>query len=111
MALLKEGELSELKVYESICALSEEMRSLAKTGAWDQMIALEEKRRPLIEQVKAVSKRTSLKQEESGRKVDFIQRILSADTETKIWVEQRMTLLQNGFKSERRLLETYGSHA
>jgi len=111
MGLLKAGQLSEIKVYESICCLSEEMLSFAKTGNWDQMIVAEERRRPLIEQLKEVSKNSPLRNEESGRKVDLIQRILSADTQTKVWVEQRMSHLQNGFKTERRLLKTYGSHA
>ncbi len=103
--------MTELTLYTAICCLSEEMLSLAKTGVWDEMIAIEEKRRVLIEQAKTLSKSTQLKERESGQKVDLIQRILSADTETKIWVEQRMVLLQNGFKTERRLLKTYGSHA
>lgn len=103
--------MSELKIYESICCLSEEMLSFAKTDAWDEMIHVEEKRRALIEQVQAVSKNTRLQSKESGRKVDLIQRILSADTETKHRVTQRMTQLENGFKTERRLLKTYGIHA
>mgnify|MGYP000387991886 CR=1 FL=1 len=103
--------MSELIIYEGICCLSETMLSLAKTGAWDEMIAIEAKRRVLIEKAKTLSNNGRLQYKESGQKVDLIQRILSADTETKVWVEQGMTLLQNGFKTERRLLKTYGSHA
>ncbi len=103
--------MRELSIYKSICCLSEDLLLLAKTGAWHEMIAIEEKRRALIEQAKTLSKSGRLTDKESGQKVDLIQRILSADTETKIWVEQRMMLLQNGFKTERRLLKTYGSHA
>lgn len=109
--LLKEGKLSELSIYEGICCLSEALLSLAKTGAWDEMIGMEEKREALITQARVASKSTRLKHEESRRKVDLIQRILSADTETKRWVAQRMALLKNGFKTEKRLLKTYGSHA
>lgn len=111
MALLKEGNLSELTIYKTICCLSEDLLLLAKTGAWHEMTAIEEKRRVFIEQAKTLSKNARLTDKESRQKVDLIQRILSADTETKTWVEQRMILLQNGFKTERRLLKTYGSHA
>lgn len=103
--------MSELTIYEGICCLSEAMLSLAKSGSWDEMIPMEEKRRVLIGQAKVVSKGGRIQHKESGQKVDLIQRILSADTETKIWVTQRMALLKNGFKTERRLLKTYGSHA
>ncbi|VAX29578.1 hypothetical protein MNBD_NITROSPIRAE01-952 [hydrothermal vent metagenome] len=103
--------MSELTIYKTICCLSEDLLLFAKTGAWDEMITTEEKRRALIEQVKMLSENGRLTEKESGQKVDLIQRILSADTETKTWVEQRMILLQNGFKTERRLLKTYGSHA
>lgn len=108
MARLDSTQTTELEVYESICALSEKMLSAAKGGDWECIASVEKKREQLIQQVRDLSRKSLLNNEAAARKVDLIQRILSADTETKSCVQARMKLLKTGFHTERKLLRTYG---
>ncbi len=101
----------ELEVYESICTLSEQMLAVAQKGDWDFIASIDKEREGLIRQVRNMTKESRLGNEESRRKVDLIQRILSADSETKACVQARMKLLQKGFHTERTLLKSYKQKA
>ncbi len=97
----------ELEIYESICDLSEKMLSVAKRGDWDAITSIEKKRTRLISTVQTMTTQSLSENEETTRKVDLIQRILSADAMTKVFVQERMKLLKKGFHTERKLLNTY----
>ncbi|MFQ5587946.1 MAG: flagellar protein FliT [Nitrospiria bacterium] len=109
MERFKTAGTREIEAYEAICALSEKMLSVAKGGEWESIASIEKKRAQLIQQVRDLSKKSLLNNDAVTRKVDLIQRILAADSETKSCVQSRMKQLKTGFHTERTLLKTYGN--
>jgi flagellar protein FliT len=98
--------------YESLLALSGQMRQAAVHGEWDQLISLEQARTRALAALKPLDAAVNLGEAESRQKDQIIEKILIDDSEIRRLTERWMQELQLDMQSnrqERLLLDAYGA--
>jgi flagellar protein FliT len=97
--------------YESLSALSEQMRGAALRGEWDPLVEIERERSRLVADLKPLDAGAKLDDAAHRRKEELITGILACDAEVRTAVEAWMAQFQLGMQSsiqELRLLKEYG---
>ena len=98
--------------YESLSAITTQMRDAAIQGRWDQLIGLEQQCSRQVEIMKPVDATTTLDEPARQRKIQLIKKILSDDAEirnrTEAWMGQLQRIIQSN-RQEQRLHQAYGS--
>lgn len=98
--------------YESLFALTSQMRAAANQGEWDTLIGLEQQCSRHVTIMKSEDDRPVLDEPSRQRKIQLIRNILADDaairTRTESWMGQLQLILQSN-KQEQRLNQTYGA--
>lgn len=98
--------------YESLSAITSQMREAAAHGEWDRLIELEVQCRERTEAMKAAdtAASTALSETTRKRKVELIHQILADDaairSHTEPWMAQLQRIMQNS-RLEQRVRQTY----
>jgi flagellar protein FliT len=96
--------------YESLSALTGQMREAAGHEQWDRLIELEKKRGRLIAAVKPLDASVELDEPARRRKDQLISEILAGDAEIRslaqVWMGQLQLTMQSTFQ-QLRLLKEY----
>ena len=98
--------------YESLAALTGQMRDAALRGEWDPLITIEQQRSELIAAMKPIDAEARLDEAARRRKDELISEILAADAEIRKLTETWMSQLQLNMQSNRQeqlLLHAYGA--
>jgi len=97
--------------YESLSALTAQMREAATRGEWDQLIDLEQQCRQHVNAMKQADASVKLDEPSRQHKVRLIKKILEHDAEirnrTETWMEQLQRIMQSN-RQEQRLQQAYG---
>jgi flagellar protein FliT len=97
--------------YESLSAITGQMRDAAVQGDWDQLAGLEQQCSRHVATMKPVDAAARLDEQSRQRKIQLINKILADDAEirnrTEVWMGQLQRIMQNG-RHEQRLQQTYG---
>lgn len=97
--------------YESLSALTSQMRDAAVHGEWDQLIGLEQKCSHHVATMKSADASVSLDGSARQRKIQLIRKILADDAEirnhTEIWMKQLQRIMSSN-RQEQRLQQAYG---
>lgn len=97
--------------YESLSALTGQMRDAAEHGEWDMLVGLEQQCSRHVASMKADDSATTLDEPSRQRKIQLIKKILADDAEirnrTEAWMGQLQRLMQSN-RQERRLHQAYG---
>jgi flagellar protein FliT len=97
--------------YESLSAITGQMRDAAAQGEWDQLAGLEQLCNQHVASMKSVDALASLDEPSRQRKIQLIRKILADDAEirnrTEVWMGQLQRIMQNS-RHEQRLQQTYG---
>lgn len=98
--------------YESLSALTGQMREAAVHGEWDQLISIEQQCSKLVAAMKPVDVKAKLDEAARQRKDQLIAKILADDAEirnlTETWMSQLQLSMQSNLQ-ELRLLKQYGA--
>jgi flagellar protein FliT len=98
--------------YESLSALTAQMREAALRGDWEPMIGLERERTSLVEAMKPLDAQTRLDDAARRRKDELIGEILGHDAEIRdavlAWMSRFQAEMQSSVQ-EMRLLKEYGA--
>lgn len=101
-----------LQLYGAMAKLSEMMVAAATAGDWDMLVQLEQQCAAHTRTLKQQEPAEPLRGEQRERKIELIRQILMADRQirdlTMPWMTQ-LTALINNTKTERRLINAYGS--
>lgn len=97
--------------YESLSAITSQMRDAAMQGQWDQLIDLEQQCSRHVATMKPVDTAAVLDETTRQRKIHLIKKILNDDAEirnrTETWMEQLRNIMQSN-RQEQRLQQAYG---
>lgn len=97
--------------YESLSAITSQMRDAAVQGEWDQLASLEQMCTRHVATMKSVDAVASLDEQSRQRKIQLIRKILADDAEirnrTEAWMGQLQRIMKSG-RHEQRLQQTYG---
>ena len=97
--------------YESLSALTNQMRSAAEQGEWDALVELEQQCSRKIAEMKPVDASIALDERSRQLKIQLIKKILANDAEirnrTHAWMGQLQHILQSN-RQEQRLQRAYG---
>jgi len=97
--------------YESLSAITSQMREAAVHGEWDQLITLEQQCSRHVSTMKPVDTAAKLDEPARQRKIQLIKKILADDAEirnhTEVWMGQLQRLMQSS-RHEQRLHQAYG---
>jgi len=97
--------------YESLSALTGQMREAAMHGEWDQLVSIELQRSQLVANMKPVDAEAKLDEAERQHKIQLINKILADDVEirnlTQAWMGQLQLSMQSN-RQEQRLHQAYG---
>lgn len=97
--------------YESLSAITSQMRDAAVHGKWSQLIALEQQCSQHVATMKPIDAVTILDEPARQRKIQLIKKILADDVEirnhTEVWVGQLQRIIQSN-RQEKCLQQTYG---
>jgi flagellar protein FliT len=97
--------------YESLSALTNQMRSAAEQGEWDALVELEQQCSRKIAEMKPVDASIALDEGSRQLKIQLIKKILANDAEirnrTQAWMGQLQHILQSN-RQEQRLQRAYG---
>jgi flagellar protein FliT len=98
--------------YESLSALTGQMREAAVHEEWDQLIGIEQQRGKLVDAMKPLDAQVTLDEAARQRKDQLITEILAGDAEirnlTQAWMGQLQLNMQSCLQ-ELRLLKEYGA--
>ena len=98
--------------YESLSALTGQMREAAAHGEWDQLIGIEQQRGKLVAIMKPLDAEVELDEAARQRKNELINQVLAGDGEirnlTQAWMGQLQLSMQSN-SQELRLLKKYGA--
>lgn len=98
--------------YESLSALTNQMRSAAEQGEWDALVELEQQCSRKIAEMKPIDASVALDERSRQLKIQLIKKILANDAEirnrTQAWMGQLQHILQSN-RQEQRLQRAYGS--
>lgn len=105
------GSSQVITNYESLSALTAQMREAAVRGEWDQLIDLEQQCRQHVDAMKRVDASVTLDETSRQRKVQLIKKILAHDADvrsrTVAWMGQLQRIMQSN-RQEQRLQQAYG---
>lgn len=97
--------------YESLSALTNEMRDAAEHGEWEQLVELEQQCSRKIAEMKPADEAVALDERSRQLKIQLIKKILANDAEirdrTQAWMGQLQRILQSN-RQEQRLQRAYG---
>jgi flagellar protein FliT len=97
--------------YESLSAITSQMRDAAVHGKWDQLIDLEQQCSRHVATIKPLDAAAKLDEPTRQRKILLIRKILADDAEirnrTETWMGQLQSIMQSNHQ-EQRLQKTYG---
>jgi flagellar protein FliT len=97
--------------YESLSALTGQMREAAVRGEWDQLISIEHQCSDLVATMRPVDAEVKLDEAARQRKIQLINKILADDADirnhTQAWMGQLQLSMQSN-RQEQRLLHAYG---
>jgi len=98
--------------YESLSAITSQMRDAAVQGEWDALIGLEQQCSRHVAAMKPADAATALDEPTRQQKIQLIKKILADDAEirnrTELWMEQLQRIMQSN-RQEQRVLQAYGS--
>jgi flagellar protein FliT len=98
--------------YESLSAITEQMREAAVLGEWDQLIGLEQQCRLHVAAMKPVDASAVLDEPSRQRKAQLIKNILTHDADirsrTQEWMGQLQRIMQSNHQAQ-RLHQAYGT--
>jgi flagellar protein FliT len=98
--------------YESLSALTHEMRIAAEQGEWDKVLVLEQQSKHCIASLKSADELSLLDKTTQPRKVELIKKILADDTEirqrTSAWMSQLQRIMQSN-RQEQKINQAYGA--
>lgn len=98
--------------YESLFAITQQMRDAAVQGEWDQLIALEQQCSRHVAAMKLVDASDNLDGSTRQRKAQLIKDILAHDADirsrTQKWMGQLQRIMQSNHQ-EQRLNQAYGT--
>jgi flagellar protein FliT len=98
--------------YESLSALTRQMRRAAAHEEWDQLINIEQQRGKLVAAMKPLDAEAKLDEAARQRKNQLITKVLADDAEIRSLAQAWMGQLQLSMQSnlqELRLLKEYGA--
>jgi flagellar protein FliT len=105
------GSSQVIATYESLSALTAQMREAAVRGEWDQLIELEQQCRQHVAAMKEADVSAMLDEPSRQRKVRLIKNILAHDADirsrTVAWMGQLQRIMQSN-RQEQRLQQAYG---
>lgn len=97
--------------YESLSAITSQMRDAAVQGEWDRLAGLEQLCSQHVAAMKSVDTVAGLDEPSRQRKIQLINKILADDAEirnrTEAWMGQLQRIMQTS-RHEQRLQQTYG---
>lgn len=97
--------------YESLSAITDQMREAATRGEWDQLIDLERQCSRHVAAMKPADAVAMLDGPSRQRKIQLIKKILADDAEirnhTEVWMGQLQRIMQSN-RQEQRLQHAYG---
>lgn len=97
--------------YESLSAITSQMRDAAVHGEWDQLVGLEQQCSLHVATMKPVDAAAMLDEPTRQRKIQLIKKILADDAEirdrTEAWMGQLRHIMQCN-RQEQRLQQAYG---
>jgi flagellar protein FliT len=99
-----------LQRYEALALLSEQMREAARHGQWDELVELEQKRDPMLSELRTDGGE-AIPDAIAARVSELIRSILAADDETSSLASSWRGELQELIASlgtERKLFQAYG---
>jgi flagellar protein FliT len=103
-----------LDIYEAVAVITDQMLVAARTGNWDQLVALESRCSSHVQIIKQnAAPREALSPIAHERKTKIIKKILQDDREirniTEPWMAQLSAMI-NSTGAERKLSQAYGAH-
>lgn len=105
------GSSQVIANYESLSAITAQMREAAVRGEWDQLIDLEQQCRQHVAAMKQTDVSVVLDETSRQRKVRLIKKILAHDADirsrTVAWMGQLQRIMQSN-RQEQRLQQAYG---
>ena len=97
--------------YESLSALTGQMREAAEHGEWDRLIGIEHQCSTLVAAMKPVDAEVTLDEAARQRKIELIGKIMADDAKIRnhaqIWMGQLQLDMQSN-RQEQLLLHAYG---
>lgn len=101
-----------ISLYEEVAVITDQMLVSARTGDWEQLVALETRCSDRVATLKVHAAALPLTVEMREKKINIIKKILADDREirsiTQPWMVH-LTELINSSGTERKLLQAYGS--
>ncbi|MDP1996708.1 MAG: flagellar protein FliT [Gallionella sp.] len=98
--------------YESLSALTGQMREAAMQGEWDKLVSIERQCGQQVAAMKLVDAAAMLDESARQRKIHLIKKILLDDAEirnrTEVWMGQLQRIMQSNHQ-EQRLQQAYGN--
>jgi flagellar protein FliT len=102
-----------LSIYENVAVITDQMVAAARSGNWEQLIALESRCANQVNILKSEEPHIKLTGITRDRKVEIIKKILEDDREIRSITEPWMAQLSKMISStsvERKLINAYGAH-
>ncbi len=97
--------------YESLSALTGQMRDAAMHGEWDKLVDIEKQCSQQVSVIKPMDTTAVLDESARQRKIQLIKKILADDAEirnhTQTWMGQLQRIMQSN-RQEQRLQLAYG---
>ena len=101
-----------IRNYESLSALTGQMRAAATTGEWDHLIDLEQQCSLQVATMRTAGEKPALDETARRQKIQLIKKILADDAEirnhTESWMGQLQRIMQSN-RQEQRLNQAYGA--
>lgn len=105
------GGSQVIENYESLSALTAQMREAAVCGEWDMLVALEKQCQQHVAAMAPVDAAAKLDEPSRQRKIQLIKNILENDADirnrTMGWMEQLKQIIHSN-RQEQRLQHVYG---
>lgn len=97
--------------YESLSALTGQMREAAMHGEWDKLVNIEKQCSQQVAAMKPADAESELNESVRQHKIQLIKKILADDAEirnrTEVWMGQLQRIMQSN-RQEQRLQQAYG---
>ena len=97
--------------YETLSALTGQMREAAVQGEWDKLASIEQQCGQQVAAMRPADAAAALDEPARQRKIQLIKKILADDAEirnrTEVWMGQLQRIMQSN-RQEQRLQQAYG---
>lgn len=97
--------------YETLSALTGQMREAAVQGEWDKLVSIEQQCSQQVVTMRPADATAALDEPARQRKIQLIKKILADDAEirnrTEVWMGQLQRIMQSN-RQEQRLQQAYG---